>query len=558
MSTPWQQNLLTLLKQSSHNVKHLAQIFAQTITTGLINKTLIWNYVLRSHSKCSTPIKAIHIYNYYYTKASYVLPDNHTYPCLLKACSHLCSLPKGQEIHAHAIKMGFDSDTYISNALIHFYGSMGQVVDARQCFDEMSNKDLVSWNSVIASYTASPEFQCEVFFLFKGMLVNGVGVDGITLAILLSACALVGRIEYGRATHGYVIKLGIRCGLNMRNALLSMYAKGGCMDTANRLFCEMAGERDTVSHTIMINGFMELGLVDDACKVFNQMVVKDLVAWNSMINGYVKVKRPKEALKLFEEMDKEKLNPDENTIVSVLLACASLSDLKHGRLAHRYILQRNINRDVVVGTALVNMYAKCGSLEEAMVTFYKMDCKDVYAWTAAITGVADHGYGKEAMALFVKMENELLKPNEATFVSVLMACSRSGLVEEGCFLFDRMVEHYKIKPTVEHFGCLIDLLSRAGSLFQAEKFIECMPPEEKLVGYKTLLGATINYSDIDLGEKVAQKLIDLKPRSHGVYIMVSNFYALKGRWDKVIETRNIMKDMDMRKTVGISIVSAED
>ncbi|KAF5189544.1 Pentatricopeptide repeat-containing protein [Thalictrum thalictroides] len=464
----------------------------------------------------------------------------------------------GQEIHAHVIKMGFDSDTYISNSLIHFYGSIGRVIDAQQCFDEMPNKDLVSWNSIIASYSASPEFRYEVFLLFKGMVVNGLRVDGITLAILLSACALVGKIEYGRTTHGYVIKLGIRCGLNVRNALLSMYAKGGCMDTAYRLFCEMAEERDTVSHTIMINGFVELGLVDDARKVFNQMVVKDLVAWNSMINGYAKVKRPKEALKLFAEIDMEKLSPDENTIVSVLLACASLSDLKHGRLAHRYILQRNINRDVVVGTALVNMYAKCGSLEDAMVTFYKMDYKDVFAWTAAITGLADYGYGKEAMALFIKMENELLKPNEATFVSVLIACSRSGLVEEGCFLFDRMVGHYRIKPTVEHFGCLIDLLSRVGLLFQAEKFIESMPPEEKLVGYKTLLSATINYSDINFGEKVAQKLFDLKPRDHGVYILISNFYALKGHWDKVTEMRNITKDMDMRKKVGTSIVSAKD
>ncbi|KAF9587424.1 hypothetical protein IFM89_002605 [Coptis chinensis] len=421
----------------------------------------------------------------------------------------------------------------------------------------MPEKDLASWNSVIATYSAVPDVGHEALVLFKEMVFSGVRADNITLVILLSACVHIAGMEYGRGIHGYVIKVGVGCGLNLRNALLSMYAKGGEIDSASRVFHEMAGERDVVSHTIVINGFVELGLVDEARKIFNELVVKDSVAWNSMINGYVKVSRPKEALELFKEMDKDMASPDENTIVSVLSACASLSDLQLGRLVHRYILQRSIKQDVFVGTALINMYAKCGSLEEALLAFYKMEHKDVFAWTAAITGLAGYGHGKEALSLFKNMENESIKLNEATFVSVLMACSRSGLVEEGCILFGRMVGFYKIQPTIEHFGCLVDLLSRAGLLVQAEKFIESMPTEERLVAYKTLLSATISYSRIDLGEQVATKLINLKPCSHEVYILLSNFYASAGQWDKVTEMRKFMKNMDKRKEVGISFVEAK-
>ncbi|KAL5731502.1 hypothetical protein ACHQM5_004223 [Ranunculus cassubicifolius] len=548
--------LLTLLKQSSHNTNHLAQIFAQTITTGVINRTLTWNYAIRSYSKSSSPIKSILIYNYYYSQRNPIIPDNHTYPSLIKACGIISSLPKGRELHAHLTKISFDFDAYISNSFIHFYGSMCEVQDARKVFDEMSSRDLVSWNSVMACYGLYANLWDELLLLFKEMVESGVGADEITLVMVLSACSHVGRIVYGRVTHGYVVKVGVGCGLNVRNALLNMYAKCSCIDEVTRLFykAQGQGEIDVVSQTIMINGFVEVGLVDEARKVFDQMVVKDLFAWNSMINGYAKVKRPEDAIRLFEEMDKNMENPDENTLVSVLTACAAMSNLRLGRLVHRYILRRRINRDVVLGTALVNMYAKCGCLEEAMATFFKMEYKDVFAWTAAITSLSYHGHGLEALNMLKQMENESVKPNEATFVSVLMACSRSGLVKEGCLLFDRMVGFYNIQPTVEHFGCLVDLLSRAGSLFVAEKMIEKMAPEVKIVGYKALLSAAMNYHDINVGEKVVKKLINLKPQSPEVLILVSNFYAIADHWDKVAEIRKKMKDMYMIKEIGSSSV----
>lgn len=421
-------------------------------------------------------------------------------------------------------------------------------------FDVMRHKDLASWNSILATYSMSHGSKFEALVLFKAMMLDGVGADEITPVILLSACAQVGGMEYGRAIHAYVTKMGFRGNLNSENALLGMYAKGGDMDTAFGLFLQMVDRRDVVSYTVLINGYVELGFIDMARVIFDQMVVKDLPSWNSMIHGYVKAKRPQYALELFEKMEMEMVRPDETTIVSVLSASASLSDLQFGRFVHRSVLRRKIGMDHFVGTALIDMYAKCGSLEEAMLTFYKMEYKDTFTWTAVITGLANCGHGNKALSLFKQMERQGIEPNEATFVATLIACSRSGLLEEGCLLFDSMVEVYNLKPMVEHYGCLVDLLCRSGLLSQAEELIRTMPVEERLVAYKSLISACINYSDIVLGEKVAKELISLGPQSHGVYILLANFYALAGQWDGVMETRKIMKELDMRKEAGISFV----
>ncbi|XP_043714418.1 pentatricopeptide repeat-containing protein At2g22410, mitochondrial-like [Telopea speciosissima] len=547
--------ILQQLKRSTTNHKQLAQIFAQTITAGLIHTTLTWNCVIRAYSKSSTPFYAILIYNYFVT-ANSVSPDSHTYPALIKACTHLVSISKGKEIHAHVTKIGLDSDVYVQNSLIHFYGSTALIQEARQVFDIMPQRDSASWNSLLASYSKSPGLQFEALVLFKAMVFDGVQADAVTLVILLLACTQVGVMEYGRGIHAFLVKRGIRCSLNLENALLSIYAKGGDMDMAFRFYLAMKDRRDVVSHTILINGYVESGLVDLARGIFDLMVVKDLVSWNSMIHGYVKAKRPRDALEIFKKMEMESVKADETTIVGLLSAAASLCDLQFGRLVHQFVLQLDIRIDSFVGTALIDMYAKCGSFEDAMLTFFKIGYRDTFAWTAVITGLANCGHGSKALTLFEQMEKEGIEPNETTFVAALTACSRSGLLEEGCLLFDRMTGVYNMKPKVEHLGCLIDLFSRAGLLYQAEDLTRTLPTEERVIAYKTILGACMNYSEIDLGKKVAEELITLGPQSHGVYILLANFYAMAGQWENVVEIRKLMKKLDMRKDVGISFIEA--
>ncbi|XP_059637911.1 pentatricopeptide repeat-containing protein At2g29760, chloroplastic-like [Cornus florida] len=545
--------ILLFLRRSAHNIKQLDKILAKTITTSLIHTTTAWNWILIAYSKSPIPIKAILIYNNFITSNS-ICPDNYTYPSVLKACTRILSLAKGKEVHAHITKIGLNGHIYVQNALIHLYSSTAQMTDAHLLFDTMSQRDITSWNTLLAAYSTKVGSKSEVLPLFRGMLHEGIRVNEITLVILVTTCAQVRGIEYGRAVHAYVIKVGCICHLNLENALLGLYAKCREMNGARKLFTEMDGRSDVVSQTILINGYMEIGFVDMARDIFDRMVDKDIVLWNSMIHGYVKGKRPNEALALFKKMESGMVKPDETTIVCVLAACASISDLQYGRYVHQFVLQNSIRQDIFVKTALIDMYLKCGSLDAAMVIFYKTEEKDVFTWTTVIEGLANYGHQKEALRLFYQMEKHGIKPNEATFVSILTACRQSGLVEEGCFLFSRMVGLYDIQPKIEHLGCLIDLLSKAGLLHQAEEFINIMPPDERLVAYKTLLSACRSYSNIDLGSKVANELVKLGSQSHEVYILLSNFYALAGDWATVEEKRRIMKKVHMTKEPGISSI----
>ncbi|KAF5733603.1 putative pentatricopeptide repeat-containing protein [Tripterygium wilfordii] len=547
--------LLLLLDQGTHSTILLDQILSKAITASLIYAIPTWNCTVRAYSKSPTPIKSILIYNYFIAGNSAVLPDTYTYPALLKACSRLLLVTKGKEVHAHVLKLGLDNDIFVGNAFLHFYGTVKELCDARTLFDEMPDKDIASWNSLLSAYNANSG-SWEVLRLFKELIYQGIRPDKITLVILLSACAEVEELECARTVHSYVIKVGLTFSLNLNNALLVVFAKCKDMDAALQLFHDMGSGKDVVSQTILINGYVEMGLMDLARNIFDQGVDKDLALWNSMIHAYVKMKHPKEALDLFEKMDDEGVTPDENTIVDVLAACASLADLQYGRLIHKRIHQNNIRRDVFVGTALINMFSKCGSLEEAMVIFYKMGHKDVYTWTTIIEALAIYGRGDQALSMFYQMEKQGCMPNEATFVSVLVACRHSGLANEGCKLFERMTRFYKIQPKIEHFGSLIDLLSRAGLLHQAEEFIKCMPTAERLIACKTLLSACINHSVFDLGEKIANELVKLDSQSHATQVLLSNFYAIAGQWAEVANIRRIAKEFNTRKEPGISSVDS--
>ncbi|XP_039115210.1 pentatricopeptide repeat-containing protein At4g14820-like [Dioscorea cayenensis subsp. rotundata] len=549
-------NIVALLKQCSNSTRLLQQIHAQTTINGLLlqTETLIWNSVIRAYGQSPSPIHAILIYNYFIHLGSQ-LPDNYTYPALLKACSHLpYSLPKAREVHGHATKLGFVSDVYIQNSLIHVYGVLSQIDDARKLFDEMPHRDLTSWNSILTAYVCTCDLRTEVFVLFREMVRHDVCFDGITLAVVLSGCGILG---CGRVIHAYALKHGLAFDVRVGNSIMDAYAKTGDLDAAFGVFEEMGvmGWSDVVSHTILINACVESGSLEVARDIFDRMSSRDVVLWNSMIEGYIKAKRPKEGMELFKRMGMEMIVPDEKTMVSVVSACGSLADLNAGRLVHQFIHRQGIKEDKFVQTALVDMYAKCGSLEDALLVFLKMTHKDVFAWTVLISGFSTYGYGKDSFKLFSMMQCEGVEPNEATFVALLKACTNSGLVHEGHMWFKRMEQNYNIKPKIEHLGCMIDLLSRAGMLSEAEELIKCIPIQDRVVVYKTMLHSCICFSNIQLGERIAEELIKLdKPQSHGVYVLLSNFYAFARRWQDVEELREIARSSDMKKDAGISYI----
>lgn len=463
-------------------------------------------------------------------------------------------MPKGKETHARVIKVGVDSDLYVQNSLVHFYGFTGQLIDARRVFDRTCERDVTSWNSIIGSYGGKTSLGAETMILFRTMVREGFRADRITMVILLTVCGQIRGLEFGRLIHCYIVKMGLEYELNIENALLDMYAKCGQMNTMLKQFNDMYKRRDVVSYTILINSYIEMGRIDMAREIFDDMAEKDIVLWNSIIHGYVKEKRPEEALELLVSMENESVRPDENTIVSLLTACSSLSNLRYGRHIHRIVLENNIKQDLFVETALINMYFKCGGIEDAMIIFFKMKLKDVFTWTTTIEGLARSGFETRALKLFHQMERQGTRPNEATFVSTLTACRQAGLVDDGCRFFKQMIEVYGIQPSIEHFASIVELLSKTGLLHQAEEFISVIVPQERLIAYKTLLSACMSHSEINLGLKIADKLLQLGSVSHEVYVLLSNFYAEAGLWYKVEETRKIMKEFNTRKQTGVSYI----
>jgi pentatricopeptide repeat protein len=271
--------------------------------------------------------------------------------------------------------------------------------------------------------------------------------------------------------------------------------------------------------------------MNDAWSIFNKMPSRSVVSWTAMILGHVKCGQGQKALDLFQQMQKEGVVPDSVTFVGVLNACASVVALVEGRDIHEQIIQRGFESDVFVGSGLIDMYVKCGSMDDAWRVFNKMPVRNVVSWTAMLKGYAMHGQGMEALAHFKWMCEEGVEIDGVTFVCLLLACSHAGLVNEGLHAFDSMMNVYRIPPTVDHYACKVDLLGRAGHLDEAEDVIKTMPCEPNAAVWMTLLGACRIYGEVEMGERIAKQLLELDPNMTAGYVVLSNIYAAAGKWD---------------------------
>ncbi|KAH9530771.1 hypothetical protein CY35_19G002200 [Sphagnum magellanicum] len=274
--------------------------------------------------------------------------------------------------------------------------------------------------------------------------------------------------------------------------------------------------------------YAKCGSMEDAQTVFNKMPSHDVVTWNSMILGHVKCGQGQKALELFQQMNKEGVKPDSVTFVGVLNACASIVALEEGRCVHQQIIESGWDSNVFVGNSLVDMYAKCGSMEDAQTVFNKMPSHDVISWNAILGGCAMHGHGNEALKLFEQMCEEGVKPDDITFVCLLSACSHAGLVDEGMSCYASMITVYMISPKSEHYSCMVDLLGRAGKLHEAENMIKVMPGKPYVPAWRALLGACKIHGNLEMGERVAKQFLELEPENAVDYVLLSNIYAAAG------------------------------
>lgn len=517
------------------------------------------------------------------------MPDSFLFPSVVKACAGLQSSKFAKEVHAISFASGLALDSFVQSSLVHMYIKCDRIRDARKVFDRVPQRDViiysalisgysrrgcvdeamklldemrvlgfepnvVLWNGMIAGFNQSKLYAATVAVLQK-MHSEGFQPDGSSISSVLPAVGDLEYLDMGIQIHGYVIKQRLGSDKCVVSALVDMYGKCACPVEMSQVVGEM-DEMDVGACNALVTGLARNGLVDDAMEVFRQFKGQGMelntVSWTSIIAGCSQNGKDMEALELFREMQIEGLEPNSVTIPCLLPACGNIAALMHGKAAHCFTVRRGMLNDVYVGSALIDMYAKCGRIELSRLCFDKMPTRNLVCWNAVMSGYAMHGKAKETMEIFHMMLRSGQKPDFISFTCVLSACSQNGLTEEGWYYFNSMSKEHGIEARVEHYACMVTLLGRAGKLDEAYSMIKKMPFEPDACVLGALLSSCRVHNNVTLGESTAKKLFKLEPTNPGNYILLSNIYASKGMWTEVDRVRDAMKSLGLRKNPGCS------
>ncbi|XP_021644028.2 pentatricopeptide repeat-containing protein At1g14470 [Hevea brasiliensis] len=628
-----------LLIKISHltNINHLRQLHAHLIQNSLHHHnywvSLLIIHCTRLHAPPpytrhifnSTPHPTIHVFasmlKYYSLLGGqneilsffkhmqclgYVKPDASIYPLVIKSASK-----GGILFHAHVVKLGHESDPYIRNVILHMYAKHGPIEVARKLFDEMTERSLVDWNSMISGYwkceneteasslfNRMPErnvvtwtamvtgfakikdlenarkyfddmpvksvvswnamlsgyaqngFAKEALKLFDDMMSAGVQPNETTWTSVISSCSSCADPCRAESFVKMIEKNRFKVNCFVKTALLDMNAKLGNLEAARNIFNELRVYRNSVTWNAMISAYARAGDLDSARDLFDKMPKRDSVSWNAMIAGYAQNGQSAMTIELFKEIVGDKNSqPDEVTVVSVISACGHLGALELGNWVVNLINEYEIKLTISGYNSLIFMYSKCGNMKEAERIFQEMKTRDVVSYNTLIAGFAAHGQGSEAIKLLLTMKEEGIDPDRVTYIGVLTACSHTGLVEEGRKVFESIKS-----PGVDHYACMVDLLGRVGNLDEAKRLIDNMPMEPHAGVYGSLLNSSRIHKRVELGELAAKMLFQLEPQNSGNYVLLSNIYALAGRWEDVNWVREMMRKGEVKKTAGWSWV----
>ncbi|KAI4351864.1 hypothetical protein L6164_006169 [Bauhinia variegata] len=497
------------------------------------------------------------------TRQSKRLCLKNTLSRLIEECKNMNELKR---IHTQILKspaLPSHDQFFLVTRLLFFcaFSNSGSFSYATNVFHLIKNPDLRVYNIMIRGFVCMEEFHdshiCRALVLYKQMLSDGIRPNCLTFPFLLKGCTRRLDDATGQVIHAQVIKFGFFKDIFVGNFMINLYMACGLSNNARKLFDEML-LTDIVTWNSMIIGYLRNGELDEALGLFRLVSRKNIITWNSMITGLVQGGRAKESLELFHEMQvlsDDLVKPDKITIASVLSACAHLGAIDHGKWVHGYLRRSGLECDLVIGTALVNMYGKCGHVDQAFEIFKEMPEKDASAWTAMISVFALNGLAEKAFDCFSEMEKAGVKPNHVTFVGLLSACAHSGLVDKGRWCFDMMKSIYSIEPQVYHYACMVDILSRARLLEEAVSLIRRMPMEADVYVWGALLRGCQMHENIELGEKVACHLIHLEPLNHAFYMNLCDICAKAGKFHSAKRARNLMKERGIRKeTPGCSII----
>jgi pentatricopeptide repeat protein len=454
-----------------------------------------------------------------------VQPNTITFVGVLNACASIMALEEGRHAHEQIILSGCESDAFVGSSLIDMYAKCGSMEEASRVFNKLPSRAVVCWTAMIFGHVNCGQGQ-KALDLFQQMQEEGVLPDAVTFVGALNACASIMALEEGRRAHEQIIQSGCESDAFVGSSLIDMYAKCGSMEEASR--------------------------------VFNKLPSQAVVCWNSMIFSHVKCGEGHKALELFQNMQQEGVHPDSVTFVGLLNACASIMSLEEGRHAHEQIIQGGCESDTSVGSSLIDMYAKCGSMEEASRVFNAMPSHDVSSWNALLGGFAMHGQAKEALVHFEQMCEEGVHADHITFVCLLSACSHAGFVDEGLCFYALMTTVYRIPAKLEHYTCMVDLLGHAGHLQEAENMIQGMSCKPNAAVWRALLSACRIHSNVEMGECAVKRVFELEPKNAAGYVLLSNLYAATGNLELSENVEQQRKERDAKKQPGHTWIEVKD
>ncbi|EEF41477.1 pentatricopeptide repeat-containing protein At2g17210 [Ricinus communis] len=457
---------------------------------------------------------------------SRITPDGVILVSVLKACANSVNITMGRLVHGLTICRGLDSDLFVKNSLIDMYSKCKDAGSAFEVFSEMPRRNNVSWNSLLSGLILNKKYS-EALLLVYSMRTEGIEADEVTLVNCLQICKYFAHPYHCKAVHCATIRRGCESNEIVLNSLIDAYAK--------------------------------CNLIELAWEVFSRTRRRDVVLWSTMIAGFAHCGKPDEAIAVFQKMNEGIEVPNAVTIINLLQACSVSAELKRSMWAHGAAIRRGLAAEVAVGTAIVDMYSKCGEIEASRKAFNQIPQKNIITWSTMIAAYGMNGLAHEALALLAQMKSHEIKPNALTYLSVLTACSHGGLVEMGLSVFKSMIQDHGVDPEFEHYSCMVDMLSRAGKLDDAMELIRMMPETFRAGAsvWGALLSACRTYRSSTLGEKAVYQVLELEPLNLAGYLLASSMYASDGLWDNAARMKLLARERGVRAVAGYSIVHVD-
>lgn len=481
-----------------------------------------WNSMIASYIRHERSKEAISLYTRMVEEG--VFPDEFTLSVVFKAFSDMGLLHGARIAHGRALVSGLDaSNVFVASSLVDVYAKFGEMRDAHLVSDRIVGKDVVSFTALIVGYAQCGQDR-EALEVFTNMLKEGIKANEYTFSSILVTCGNLNLPINGKLIHNIIVKSGFESVIASQTSLLTMYSR--------------------------------CGLIDDSLEVFDGFLSPNQVTWTSLIVGLVQNGREETAFSKFRQMIIQSANPNSFTLSSVLRACSSIAMLEQGKQTHSIIMKFGLNRDKFTGAALIDFYGKCGIIQSAKLVFDRLSEFDAVPINSMIYSYAQNGCGYEAIELFHRMKDMVVEPNEVTIVSVLTACSNSGLIREGLQIFTSLKKKQNIELTRDHYACMVDLLARGGRLKEAEILIKQVKNPDVIL-WRTLLNACRIHGEIEMAKRATNRVLEIAPNDEGTHILLSNLYASTGDWSSVIGIKSTMREMKFKKNPAMSWIEVD-